>query len=57
MKTNLKKSIDKELESKLLLVDASVFQIMKSLYRKHTSEVWCFVCALVVGMGVGGVLL
>jgi hypothetical protein len=57
MRTTLKKSIDKELESKLLLQDASLWQVTKSLYRKHTSEVWCFVCALIVGLGVGGVIL
>lgn len=53
MKTKLRKGITLELESKLLLIDATGWQITKSLYRKHTSEVWCFVCALSIGVVTG----
>lgn len=40
MKTNLRKELDREISSKLLLKDATTWQIIRQLYRRFDTEVW-----------------
>lgn len=52
-KTALRKEIEQTKWDKLLLKDASLFQIIKSLYRRHRHDIHCVVLALSVGLGIG----
>lgn len=40
MKTNLRKSINKDLYAGMLLKDATMWQIVKHLYKRYTAEIW-----------------
>lgn len=54
-KTALRKDIDGELKDKLLLKNASVFQIFSHLIKRYSTELF-WVGLFVVGVSVGVVL-
>jgi hypothetical protein len=54
MKTQIRKEVDKGIADKLLLKDASVFQIIKQLHRSHkVTMVEIFVLGLAIGYVIG----